>query len=217
MHLSMMDGLLLVDELARPRGQHVAIDLFFRTLAEVHRARAIAIVLSGTGADGAVGLSRIKEEGGVTIVQAPNDAEHEGMPLAAIQTGAVDFVLPVSEIPQKLLDLWTNARTIELPPTGDGEGPIAHLPAPADTASAEDALHEIIGKLLNHTGHDFRHYKRATVLRRIERRLQVRGVHSLPEYRDLLEADPAEHRALLDDMLIGVTNFFRDREAFDAL
>jgi two-component system CheB/CheR fusion protein len=217
MHLSMMDGLLLVDELARPRGQHVAIDLFFRTLAEVHRERAVAIVLSGTGADGAVGLRRIKEEGGVTIVQAPSDAEHEGMPMAAIQTGAVDFVLPVSEMPQKLLDLWVNARAIELPPTGDGEGPIAHLPDPADTASAEDALHEIIGKLLNHTGHDFRHYKRATVLRRIERRLQVRGVHSLPEYRDLLEADPVEHRALLDDMLIGVTNFFRDREAFEAL
>ena len=216
-HMSMMDGLLLVDELERPRGQHVAIDLFFRTLAEVHRERAVAIVLSGTGADGAVGLARVKEQGGVTLVQAPYDAEHEGMPNAAIRTGAVDFVLPVVEMPQKLIELWNNAKTIELPPPGDGDAPIAHLTGPARTADAEDALHDIIGMLMSHTGHDFRHYKRATVLRRIERRLQVRAVHSLPEYRDLLESDPAEHKALLGDMLIGVTNFFRDRESFEAL
>ena len=216
-HLAMVDGLLVVSELQRPRGQHVAIDLFFRTLAEVHRERAIAIVLSGTGADGAVGLARVKEQGGVTLVQSPADAEHDGMPAAALRTGAVDFTLPVVEMPQKLIELWNNARSIVLPLPGDGEAPITHLPAPADSASAEDALHSIVGMLLGNTGHDFRHYKRATVLRRIERRLQVRGVHTLPEYRDLLEADPAEHKALLDDMLIGVTNFFRDREAFDAL
>jgi two-component system CheB/CheR fusion protein len=88
---------------------------------------------------------------------------------------------------------------------------------PADTLAAESALQDIIGLLLKHTGHDFRHYKRATVLRRIERRLQVRGVRTLPEYRDLLDGDVAEHKALLGDMLIGVTNFFRDREAFDAI
>jgi two-component system CheB/CheR fusion protein len=121
----MMDSLLLVDELERPRGRHVAIDLFFRTLAEVHRERAVAIVLSGTGADGAVGLARVKEQGGVTLAQAPSDAEHEGMPAAAILTGAVDFVLPVVEMPQKLMDLWSNARSIELPPTGDGDQPVA--------------------------------------------------------------------------------------------
>jgi two-component system CheB/CheR fusion protein len=217
LHLAMVDGLLIVGELERPRGQHVAIDLFFRTLAEVHRERAIAIVLSGTGADGAVGLSRVKEQGGVTLVQAPHDAEHDGMPSAAIRTGAVDFVLPVVEMPQKLIDLWSNARAIELPPPGDGEAPISKLPSPADSADAEDALHDIVSALLNHSGHDFRHYKRATVLRRIERRLQVRGMRSLPEYRDLLASDANENKALLDDMLIGVTNFFRDREAFESL
>lgn len=215
--LAMFDGLLVIDELERPRGRHVAIDLFFRTLAEVHCERAIAIVLSGTGSDGAVGLSRIKELGGVTLVQAPNDAEYEGMPEAAIRTNAVDFVLPVAEIPQKLVELWENARIIELPPPGDGEAAIAHLPASHDAASAEDALHDIVGQLFSNTGHDFRHYKRATVLRRIERRLQVRAVHSLPEYSELLKSDPGEHKALLDDMLIGVTNFFRDRDAFEAL
>jgi len=215
--MSMMDGLLLVDPLERPRGKHVAIDMFFRTLAEVHRERSVAIVLSGTGADGAVGLARVKEQGGVTLVQAPGDAEHDGMPNAAIRTGAVDFVLPAVEIPQKLIELWNNARAIEMPPPGDGEAPIAHVTQGEATASAEDALQDIILALLNHTGHDFRHYKRATVLRRIERRLQVRAVQSLPEYRDLLQSDPGEHKMLLDDMLIGVTNFFRDREAFESL
>ena len=185
-HMSMVDGLLLVDALERPRGKHIAIDMFFRTLAEVHRERAVAIVLSGTGADGAVGLTRIKEQGGVTLAQAPVDAEHDGMPVAAIRSGAVDFVLPVVEMPQKLIELWNNARGIQLPPPGEGEAPIAHVVDGDDAASAEDALRDIISRLLSHIGHDFRHYKRATVLRRIERRLQVRGVPSLPAYRDLL-------------------------------
>jgi two-component system CheB/CheR fusion protein len=216
-HLSMVDGLLLVDELERPRGQHVAIDLFFRTLAHVHRERAVAIVLSGTGSDGAVGLSRVKEQGGVTLAQAPGDAEHEGMPVAAIRTGAVDFILPVVDMPQLLIDLWANARSIRLPPPGDADVQIARKVTAEEIASAEDALQEIIGGLLDHTGHNFRHYKRATVLRRIERRMQVRYVHTLPEYRDVLASDASEYKALLDDMLIGVTNFFRDRDAFEAL
>jgi len=92
--LSMVDGHLSLTELERPRGGHVAIDIFFRTLAETHRARAVAIVLSGTGSDGAVGLARVKEQGGVTLVQSPADAEHEGMPQAAIRTGMVDSCCP---------------------------------------------------------------------------------------------------------------------------
>ena len=216
-HMEMVDGLLRVSQLERPRGQHIAIDLFFRTLAEVHRERAIAIVLSGTGSDGAVGITRIKEQGGVTLVQAPGDAEHDGMPAAAIRTGAVDFVLPVGDMAQKLVELWQNAKAIQLPPLSDGQLQAEAPPTEAEAATAEDALQEIISMLLRHTGHDFRHYKRATVLRRIERRLQVRQVKTLPEYRDLLENDSHENKALLDDMLIGVTNFFRDREAFEAL
>jgi two-component system CheB/CheR fusion protein len=217
MQLSMVDGFLSVAELERPRGAHIAIDIFFRTLAEVHSERAVAVVLSGTGSDGAVGLTRVKEQGGVTIVQEPGDAEHDGMPQAAIRTGIVDFVLPVAEIPQKLIDLWQNARQIELPPTGDGEAPIAHLADGADTAAAEKALQQVVVNLLAHSGHDFRHYKRATVLRRIERRMQVRAVATLPEYCALLESDDTEHKLLLSDMLISVTNFFRDRESFEAV
>jgi two-component system, chemotaxis family, CheB/CheR fusion protein len=213
--LSMTDGMLVVTEMHRPRGQHIAIDAFFRTLAEAQQERAVAIVLSGTGGDGATGIGRVKEKGGVIVVQSPSDAEHDGMPLAAIGTGLVDFILPVAEMPQKLVDLWSNACAIELPPSDDGEGPqITGVDASVD---AEQALQRILALLRLHTGHDFRQYKRATILRRLERRMQVRATPSLPEYLRLLEADAGEPRLLLNDLLIGVTNFFRDREAFETL
>jgi two-component system CheB/CheR fusion protein len=215
--LSMNDGHLQLAPLQRPRGRHVAIDLFFRTLAEVHRDRAIGIVLSGTGPDGAAGLMRVKEHGGVTIVQDPGDAEFDGMPLSAVATGAVDIVLPVTDIPQRLLDLWENARRIELPQPEE-IGPHIHPPSDAEAArQAEEALQEVMRILLARTGHDFKHYKRATILRRIERRMQVCGVPTLPAYRSFLDAQPKETRELLQDMLISVTNFFRDREAFESL
>lgn len=155
-HLSMIDGCLALSDLERPRGGHVAIDMFFRTLAEVHRERAIAVVLSGTGSDGAVGITRIKQEGGVTIAQSPDDAEHDGMPQAAIRTGVVDFQLPVAEMPQKLVELWSNARVIQLPPAGDGERVTGHLVDAAAANDAENALQSVVGGLLASTGHDFR-------------------------------------------------------------
>lgn len=214
--LSMDDGHLGVSELARTPGHHVAIDVFFRTLAMAHRERAFAVVLSGTGSDGAVGIERIKEEGGVTLAQEPTDAEHDGMPSAAIGTGMIDFVLPAGELAAKLVELWENARHIQLPPLGDGEEPIGTV-AEEDKVDDEAALQNVIAMLCAHTGHDFRNYKRATVLRRIERRLQVKGVATLPEYAQLLDREPGEFKALLNDMLIGVTNFFRDRESFEVL
>jgi two-component system CheB/CheR fusion protein len=214
--LAMMDGHLTVVDMDRPRGQHVAIDEFFRTLAEAQQERAIALVLSGTGGDGAVGIGRMKEKGGVTLVQSPGDAEHDGMPLAAISTGLVDFILPVAEMPQKLIELWNNAAVIQLPPLRGDESvsPVVDID---ESGAAESALQRILGVLRIQTGHDFRQYKRATVLRRLERRMQVRAMQTLPDYLRLLEADAGEHKALLNDLLIGVTNFFRDREAFDTL
>jgi two-component system, chemotaxis family, CheB/CheR fusion protein len=216
-HLTMSDGHLCIEGLVRPVGHHVAIDLFFRTLADAHKDRAVAVVLSGTGSDGAVGLARIKEQGGVAIVQSPGDAEHDAMPLAAIASTAVDFILPVAEIPQKLIALWENARRIELPPFDDHDAPVLASVTALPDRSTEEALHDIITVLRARSGHDFRHYKRATVLRRLERRLQVRALPDLKSYRDLLKTDVAEAEALLKDMLIGVTNFFRDRDAFEAL
>ena len=214
--LTMNDGYLRVGEATRPRGHHVAIDLFFRTLADTHQDKAVGVILSGADADGAVGIARIKEQGGVTFVQAPEDAEYDDMPRNAIASGQIDFVLPVAEMPNKLMEWWNNARAIQLPVPEPGAEPILETP-PDPRAVAERALREILDILAVRSGHDFRYYKRATVLRRIERRMQVNVVRDLPAYREFLKEHPEETHALLDDMLIGVTNFFRDRESFEAL
>lgn len=141
--LRMDDGHLEVVPAHRPRGQAVAIDRFFRTLADVHRDGAIAIVLSGSGANGAVGVTRIKELGGVTFAQSPDDADYDDMPRAAISTGRVDMVLPVVEMPTRLLELWDNAREILLPPAPETHGHILHTP-PDTRTETEDALREIL-------------------------------------------------------------------------
>ncbi|SDT55104.1 CheR family methyltransferase [Pseudomonas prosekii] len=215
--LAMDDGRLEVSP-ADPRlGRTSAIDLFFRDLADVHRERAFCLVLSGTGSDGAVGLSRIKEQGGVTLAQAPEDAEFDGMPRAAIETQMVDLVLPVVEMPQKLLELWRNAKAICLPTANDPDLQTIASAAERDAVAAEQLLRDVLVQLRAGTGHDFKHYKRATVLRRIERRMQVTAQPDLAAYYRFLLTSPEETKALLADMLIGVTNFFRDREAFEAL
>jgi two-component system CheB/CheR fusion protein len=215
--LTMNDGYLRVAQAEPRKGSHIAIDMFFRTLGQVHAERAVAVVLSGAGTDGAVGLTRVKEHGGVTLVQAIEDAEYDSMPRAAIATGLVDFVLPAAEMPQKLMELWENARRIRLP--ADVAATMSAMPEadPRDAHEAESALHDIMLLLRSQMRHDFRHYKRATVLRRIERRMQVRGLEGLPAYRDYLREHPEEAQPLLQDMLISVTNFFRDRDAFEAL
>ncbi|TAM99243.1 MAG: PAS domain S-box protein, partial [Rhodanobacteraceae bacterium] len=214
--LAMSDGQLSVKPAERPRSGHVAIDLFFRTLADTHQNKAVGIILSGTGADGAVGIVRIKEQGGITFAQSPQDAEYEDMPRNAIATGQVDFVLPVTEIPDKLVEWWRNARAIRLPAL-DAHGEPGVSTPPDAGAEGEKALRGILETLAARSGHDFRHYRRATVLRRIERRMQINMLKDLPPYREFLKAHPEETRALLDDMLIGVTNFFRDHKAFEAL
>ena len=215
--LTMNDGYLAVSPSVREGGAHIAIDLFFRDLADTHKARAFCLILSGTGSDGAVGLSRIKEQGGVTLVQTPEDAEFDGMPRAAIETQMADLVLPVVEMPQKLLELWRNAQSIILPTAGDPEINTIPPATERDAAMAEQLLLDILTQLRASTGHDFKHYKRATVLRRIERRLQVTAQPDLAAYYNFLQGHPDETKALLGDMLIGVTNFFRDREAYEAL
>jgi two-component system CheB/CheR fusion protein len=215
--LMMNDGYLSIKPSDHHVGTRTAIDLFFRDLADVHKEKAFCLVLSGTGSDGAVGLSRIKEQGGVTFAQSLDDAEFDSMPRAAIETQMVDLVLPVAEMPQKLLEIWRNSQAITLPVTDDPE--LKSL-APAndrDAAIADQLLQDILLQLRAGTGHDFKHYKRATVLRRIERRLQVTAQPDLASYYRYLQEHPEETKALLGDMLIGVTNFFRDREAFEAL
>jgi two-component system CheB/CheR fusion protein len=210
--LEMNDGYLRVRD--RQAGAlPVAIDQFMRTMALAHREHAVAVILSGTGTDGVSSLSLVKDQGGIVLVQSPEEAGHPGMPRAAIETGLADFVLPVAQMPAKLAGLWRNAEQIRLPPAGDDAEAPTSPPGQAD----EEALRDILHTLRTRSGHDFSKYKRATVLRRIERRLQVREVQDLAGYRDMLRLDAGESQALLQDMLIGVTQFFRDRDAFDAL
>lgn len=215
--LSMNDGYLRGLPPEPRNGLHVTIDLFFRDLADAHKEHAFCVVLSGTGSDGAVGLSRIKEQGGVTLAQHPGDAEFDGMPQAAIHTHKVDFVLPVVEMPQKILDVWHNAQRIQLPNAANLQPNPGRKLDERAVEQAEQALLDILAKLRAGTGHDFRHYKRATVLRRIERRMQVTTQPDLPAYYRYICEHADETKALLDDMLIGVTNFFRDRESFESL
>ncbi|MFF7064973.1 CheR family methyltransferase [Pseudomonas sp. NPDC008258] len=215
--LSTNDGYLRVSPARRSRGDHVAIDLFFRDLADVHKDHAFCVILSGSGSDGAVGLSRIKEQGGLTLVQSPDDAQYPDMPRAAIATGMVDLILPVAEIPGKLVDLWRTAQKVKLPEIEDDSLPPPLGERSGDPAHCDPLLDDILVRLHASTGHDFQHYKRATVLRRLERRLHVTAQTDLAGYREYLERHPEECRALLADMLIGVTNFFRDRDAFEAL
>jgi two-component system CheB/CheR fusion protein len=212
LELTMVDDYLRVAPKRAEEGTRAAIDLFLRTLAEVHRERAVGIVLSGAGSDGSIGLSRVKEMGGITLAQDPVEAEYDSMPRSAMATGMIDFVLTAAEMPQRLMDIWLTTKQIRLPAAGDDE-----RDEDGTDESAERALREIMVILRTRTGHDFRHYKRATVLRRIERRLQVNGITDLQAYRDHLHLHQEETQALLQDMLISVTNFFRDKEAFDML
>jgi two-component system CheB/CheR fusion protein len=206
--LSMVDDTLQLQERAEARAGHAPIDLFFRTLAESHGQSAAAVVLSGNGADGASGIERIKERGGGTFVQAPEEAEYPSMPRSAIATGMVDYILPVTALPDALVTYWRNGARILL--TDTGAVPAITAPSP-DTAAA---LRAIFALLRARTNHDFSHYKRATLLRRIGRRMQVHGVATLPDYVLVLQSEPDEVQALLRDLLISVTNFFRDPAAW---
>ncbi|HEX9995932.1 MAG TPA: PAS domain S-box protein [Abditibacterium sp.] len=212
-HLVMQGGQIQLRELENKFGTRVAVDLFFRTLAASHRSRAVAVILSGLDSDGAIGIKRVKEHGGVTIAQDPDEAEHDGMPRSAIQTGMVDWVLPVDQMAARLLEFWRNEQRMQFPPSE-----VQTPNALSDGQNVDEtALREVLAFLLARTGHDFAHYKRATVLRRIGRRLQVNSLANLPEYLTFLRTHNGEAGALLQDLLISVTNFFRDPEAFAAL
>ncbi len=213
-HLVSVDGHLRLTPYQDERGRRVAVDLFFRTLADTHGPHSAAIVLSGADGDGALGLKRIKERGGLTIAQDPNEAEHSSMPRAAIATGMVDWILPVAEMPRRLVQYHAHEQRLEVPPE---EGPHPAQPLPAAEDQAEKALRAVLSLLHARTGRDFSCYKRATILRRTARRLQVNGLADLPSYLDFLQTHPGEAGALLQDLLVSVTNFFRDRDSFAAL
>ncbi|HKE48049.1 MAG TPA: chemotaxis protein CheB [Rhodanobacteraceae bacterium] len=213
--LRTMDGYLDLSELPDdPKRRHVAVDLFFRTLADTHGPHAIAVVLSGLDSDGAIGIKRIKERGGLTIAQDPAESEHSGMPRAAIATGMIDWVLPVRDIPTRLLDYSRMEEHLKLPTELPPE---VEIPGRAVDGGDEASLRDVLTFLRTRTGRDFSCYKRATILRRIRRRMQVNGVEDLVGYLAYLRTRPGEAGALLQDLLITVTNFFRDSDCFAAL
>ena len=181
------------------------IDVFFRSLAMDRGERAIGVILSGFGQDGTAGLRAIKERGGVTFAQSPESAKHNSMPQSAIGAGLVDHVLPVEALPAKILEHVGYVRGNQR----DG--------AEALEAQLLLNLPRICSLIHQRTGHDFSRYKEGTLLRRIRRRLQVQHVGSVREYLEYLETDAGEAEGLLKDLLIGVTNFFRDPEAFQVL
>jgi two-component system, chemotaxis family, CheB/CheR fusion protein len=192
-----------------PHGRRTAIDVFFRSLAQSH-GDGFAVVLSGGGSDGAVGAKAVKEAGGLVLVQDPNEAAHEGMPRAVIDFEIADLVLPVREIAARLGDLARQKEKLAPlmpPPAGD----------PAIGESEELVLKRIFDLVRMRTNHDFSRYKRATILRRLARRMQLNHCTSLEQYLTLLKDRPDEVQALFDDLLISVTSFFRDPAAWEAL
>jgi two-component system CheB/CheR fusion protein len=203
--MAFLNGSLQLLEPASPRGQRLPIDFFFRSLAQDQRERAIGIVLSGTGSDGTLGVRAIKGEGGMVMAQNPESTEYDGMPRSAVATGLVDFVLPPAEMPAQLIAYVAQAF---------GQ---PFLPAAVPTPKAESTLKKIFVLLRFQTGHDFSLYKPNTISRRIERRMAVHQIGTMAEYVRYLQQNPDEVTALFRDLLIGVTNFFRDPEAFKAL
>jgi two-component system CheB/CheR fusion protein len=198
-------GRLQLHEPTAARGLRLPIDHFFGSLAQDQRERAIGIVLSGTGSDGALGVRTIKGEGGMVMVQRPDSSEHNGMLLAAVATCLVDYELLPAEMPARLTDHVN--RLYNRPPTAE----------PAGSSTAEDRLREIFILLRDQSGHDFSQYKGGTILRRVERRMAVHQLKTMETYVEFLRQTPAEVHALFRDLLIGVTSFFRDPEAFRAL
>jgi two-component system CheB/CheR fusion protein len=203
--MAFLNGALHLLEPAAPRGHRMPIDFFFRSLAQDQHERAICIVLSGTGSDGTQGVRAIKGEGGMAMAQNPKSTEYDGMPASAIATGQVDYVLPAAEMPAQLMAYVAHAF---------GKTSLPNAPR---APKAEDALRKVFLLLRAQTGHDFSRYKQSTIVRRVERRMAVHQIERLDDYVRYLQQTPADVEALFRDLLIGVTSFFRDAEAFAAL
>lgn len=191
---------LHLSDFSEPRGFRRPIDVFFRSLAADQGANAACVVLSGTGADGSEGLRAVKEAGGLTLVQEPATAKYDGMPKSAVATGLVDKVMNVSDMPAAIRDYYDR-----------GQPGVFSLP------DITDFLLNVCEHLRHRLGHDFSQYKRSTMLRRIQRRMQVVGAATGQDYLAQLRDKPDEAELLFRDLLINVTCFFRDAEAFDYL
>lgn len=195
------DGLLHLIEPIEPHGRRMPIDFFFRSLAEEKQEWAIGIIFSGTGSDGTLGIRAIKAEGGMVMAQTPESSEYDSMPRSVIDTGLADYILPPKEMPAQLISYLSQVF-------GKTSSPIRRT---------EDSMNRIFNLIFTQTGHDFSHYKKGTITRRVERRMAVHSIKLVDEYLHYLEQKPAEIEALFRDFLISVTSFFRNPKAFDML
>ena len=200
--MTIFHGALQLSVPEAPRGQRMPIDAFFRSLAEDQGERAMGVVLSGTGSDGTLGLRAILGAGGVTFVQDPGTAKYDGMPTSAIRSGFATHVLRVEKMPEAMRAAW--------------RAPSVRRSTPY-APSAVQGLTQILVTLRSRTGHDFAQYKKSTVVRRIERRMLQHDIQDTGVYARYLKEHPAEVQLLFKELLINVTSFFRDREAFEAL
>ncbi|WP_244560645.1 chemotaxis protein CheB [Azospirillum oryzae] len=205
-HLSIEDGRLRLTTKDAGSGMSLPIDIFLTALARDQGSRAIGLILSGTGSDGTRGLMAIKSAGGFAAVQQPETAQFDGMPRSALATGQIDAALPPEDLPARLIEHARKALARARP-----------MPARQRREEGDDPLAQIIAVIRSVTGVDFSHYKLATLLRRIERRMQGAGLDSMEEYAALLRRNSAETVNLYKEMLIGVTRFFRDEAAFRVL
>jgi two-component system CheB/CheR fusion protein len=185
---------------SEPRGKRAPIDMLFRSIA-LARGDGCAIIMSGSGSDGALGVRAVKEAGGIVLVQEPADAEYAMMPQNAIATGAADFIAPIAELTERLAEVAHSKESLRSL-SFDGEG---------------NEVRRILHFMRARTGHDFSSYKRATVLRRIARRMQVTRRDSMDSYAAYVRETPEEAKELFSDLLISVTMFFRDSHAFSVL
>jgi two-component system, chemotaxis family, CheB/CheR fusion protein len=199
--VELIDHEISPTEFEEPRGRRAPIDGFLRSATE-HAGDGFAIILSGGGSDGTIGVRAVKDAGGIILVQDPEEAEHSSMPQSAIASGVADFILPVRDLAARLVELIRIKRAVKQPKEPEVD---------------EELLRRILAHLRVRTGHDFSKYKRSTVLRRLGRRMQVMRTDNLSEYYDVLRDRADEAQALFADLLISVTTFFRDHDAFEAL
>ncbi len=197
------DGRLLLNDIHRTVHPNLPIDQFFKSLAADAQNRSVGIVLSGTGSDGSHGVKALREAGGLVMVQQPEDAEFDGMPIASIRTGYVDTIGDISELANQLVSYIKHPLTAS-----------KNLAFREHLASNQELLREIFVQLKTTTAIDFSLYKPTTIARRIEHRMGINNIETLPAYAELLASRPQEFDLLKSDLLIGVTQFFRDREPF---
>jgi two-component system CheB/CheR fusion protein len=204
-NLSILNGTLQLMELNQPRGANLPIDSFFRALALDQGTNAVGIILSGTGSDGTLGVKAIKGEAGMVMVQDEQSAKYDGMPKSAIATGHADYVLAPAKMPRQLIKYLQHVTNKITATVTD------------DDLRIPDFLQKIYIMLRTHTGHDFSLYKKNTILRRIERRMHVQQIDRVKDYVLFLQKSQVELDILFKELLIGVTNFFRDDKAFQSL